>query len=222
MYDIKMLEEEWKRYNRKRYRPWIWALSIMILFGIAIGYLWYAKVPLTNMLPEKSAPSVKKVKTTNTAKRTIVLDGPISVLESKPLSPAEADVPLVEVSMEESIEKPSETVEKKRLEIQVVEANDPSTFKAIEKRFRLGHDIDDSLFLARSYYDKRQYKKAEYWALQTNKIDDNIEESWLIFVKAKLKRGQKNEALRVLNAYIKRTHSPEAKALLEKVKKGIF
>jgi len=37
--------------------------------------------------------------------------------------------------------------------------------------------VDDSLFLASNYYKKGAYKKAVYWALQTNKIDKNIEET---------------------------------------------
>jgi len=110
---------------------------------------------------------------------------------------------------------------KKKLHIEVIDVSKKkSSFKEIEKRFRMGHDIDDSLFLAKSYYQRKNYKKAEYWALQTNKVNENIEESWLIFAKAKAKQGHKNEAIRILNAYINRTHSIEAKVLLDKIKKG--
>jgi len=40
----------------------------------------------------------------------------------------------------------------------------------------------------------------------------------LIFAKSKVKLGHKNEAMRVLKAYIKRSNSYEAKKLLKKLR----
>ena len=94
------------------------------------------------------------------------------------------------------------------------------TAEEITKHFRQSGDKEDALFLARYYYDKHQYNKALNWALETNKIDNNIEESWLIFGKAKAKLGQRIEAIRVLQAYCDRSGSKKGKKLLEKVRKG--
>jgi hypothetical protein len=66
----------------------------------------------------------------------------------------------------------------------------------------------------------RKYKKAEYWALQTNRINEKIEDSWLIFATAKAKQGKKNEAMKVLRAYIDKTDSVRAKELYGRINSG--
>ena len=109
---------------------------------------------------------------------------------------------------------------RKKMHLDIIETTSVSAYKDVAKRFHQSHDTDDSLFLAKSYYRKGNYKKAEYWALQTNKVNDNIEESWLIFVSSKVKLGHKNEAIRILTTYIKRSNSAEARSLLYKIKKG--
>ena len=109
---------------------------------------------------------------------------------------------------------------KVKMHLNIIETTSLSAYKDVAKRFNQSHDTDDSLFLAKSYYRKGNYKKAEYWALQTNKVNENIEESWLIFAKSKVKLGRKNEAIRILTVYIKKSNSVEAKSLLDKIKKG--
>ena len=84
----------------------------------------------------------------------------------------------------------------------------------MEKRFLESHDIDDALFLARSYYKKGDYEKAASWALEINKLDEDMEEGLLIFVKSKVKMGRKNEAISILMTYVKKSDSQEAKKLL--------
>ena len=61
------------------------------------------------------------------------------------------------------------------------------------------------------------YKKSEYWALETNKLDEDSEESLFIFVKSKVKLGRKNEAVTILTDYIKMTNSQEGKKLLYQI-----
>jgi tetratricopeptide (TPR) repeat protein len=98
-----------------------------------------------------------------------------------------------------------------------METSSVTAYKDVEKRFSQSHDIDDALFLARSYYKKGNYKKAEHWALETNKVDPNMEESILIFVKSKIKLGRKNEAISILKSYLKRSNSQEAINLLHHI-----
>jgi tetratricopeptide (TPR) repeat protein len=218
MYDINILEEEWKQYRRKRFRPWIFA-GIGLIFITVLAVVFFEPGQFDRLsFHKKEKRSLDKKKT----EENILIDGPLVNLEVKNADSI-TDTPLVEVSVENETDdqdKVDKDISKKTLQIKVVEANDRNAFKEVAKRFRLGHDVDDSLFLAKSYYAIGDYKKAEYWALQTNKVDENIEESWLIFIKAKMKRGQKNEALRILNTYIKRTNSAEAKVLRERIKKG--
>jgi tetratricopeptide (TPR) repeat protein len=112
------------------------------------------------------------------------------------------------------VEKP-----RKRKHLKIIQTSGSKAYRDVEKRFKDTKDVDDSLFLARTYYNKGNNKKAIYWALQTNKINSNIEESWLIFAKAKARSGRKDEAIRILSSYIKRSNSYSAKALLNKYKK---
>ncbi|MFT7823363.1 MAG: CDC27 family protein [Sulfurimonas sp.] len=121
-----------------------------------------------------------------------------------------------------SRERVDENVPKRKSErkvhINIIEIADVVAYKDIEDRFDETREIEDSLFLARSYFNKGNYKKAEYWALQTNKVDDSIEESWLIFAKSKVKLGHKNEAIKILELYLKKHDSRDAVRLLEKLK----
>jgi len=111
---------------------------------------------------------------------------------------------------------------KKRIHIDIIKTTNITAYKDVERRFKQSHDIDDSLFLARSYYKKGNYKKSEYWALQTNKVNPNIEESMLIFVKSKMKLGRKNEARNIIRKYVRSSNSQEAKKLLYKIENDKF
>lgn len=90
----------------------------------------------------------------------------------------------------------------------------------VEDRFKATQDPKDSLYLAKYYYKKGQYKKAENWAVNTNNIDGDIEESWLIFAKARAKQGFRVDAIKVLQSYYDETNSQKAKELLDKLRFG--
>ena len=90
----------------------------------------------------------------------------------------------------------------------------------IEERFKTTQDPQDSLKIAKYYYKKGNYKKAETWAINTNNIDGDIEESWIIFAKARAKQGFRVDAIKVLQSYYDETKSPKAKELLDKLRFG--
>ncbi len=218
MYNIKALEEEWRRYKRKQRRPLLITTILVLAIALAGGVGYYQNFKLETLIDYigkyTSGYSSKE------ENRSLVfkpyLDQPKETPLKHPKEELTVDNPLVVQPVLERVEKKP----KKKLHIEVIDSNGAAAYKEVAKRFRLGHDPDDSLFLAKYFYAKRNYKKAEYWALQTNKINDNIEESWLIFAKAKAKRGYRNEAKRILKAYIKKTNSTEAKVLLDKIQKG--
>ena len=243
MYDIKPLEEEWKKYKRKKRRPWyILIFSIFLLLLVSLTLLNYKEIDFPKF-DDKSKLKIVTKKST-----TLLIDEALTVLERKKSKVSEVSQtteikPMVKVSYKnetidvgeelpiiednDKIKKPRvktkiETAEKprKKMHLNIIESSSVSAYKDVASRFTQSHDTDDSLFLAKSYYRKGNYKKAEYWALQTNKVNSNIHESWLIFVKSKVKLGHKNEAIRILTDYIKRSNSPEAKSLLYKIKKG--
>ncbi|NPA27661.1 MAG: hypothetical protein GXN91_01240 [Epsilonproteobacteria bacterium] len=100
------------------------------------------------------------------------------------------------------------------------EIKEKEMIKEIEERFKATQDPKDSLWLAKYYYKKGDYAKAELWAINTNNIDGEIEESWLIFAKARAKQGHRVDAIKVLQSYYEETNSAKAKELLDKLRRG--
>ncbi len=248
MYDIKPLEEEWKRYQKKKKRPYIIIFFVLVLFGAGIAVLYYIKdMNNVHILPtDKNITAKPKQKAV-----VFVEDAPLKQLQTDQES-AEEEQAEISDEIVENLPLPSgktvrkkprvkmniittemptvkkrtvkktkiQTVPHKKVHLNITETSAANAYKEVARRFRETKDPDDSLFLARIYYNKGQYKKAEYWALQTNTVDSNIEEGILIFVKAKAKRGHRNEAIRILSKYIKQTNSRAARILLQKIKKG--
>jgi len=160
---------------------------------------------------------------------------PINEKELIPMLPIVDDIPVIDMvgiktknkdtSVEKKITKKNirrnivKDKPHKPVHFKITKSSTASAYKEVEKRFNRFQDTDDSLFLAKSYYAKKEYKKAEYWALKTNKIDKNIEESWIIFVKSKIKLGHRKEAIHILSNYVRQSSSQEARVLLLKLKK---
>jgi tetratricopeptide (TPR) repeat protein len=242
MYDIKLLEEEWEKYQKKKRKPYIVMGVLILLLTGGIVVLYYTK-GIDFILYDKNSTkqkieskplvfiennSLEKLEVKQ-AKRLEVLESTDEIVEDLPLSDdrpirkkprvkmniVTTEMPTVKKKRVVKEEKPH-----KRKHLTIKKTSGSSAYKEVAERFRETQDTDDSLFLARTYYNMKQYKKAEYWALQTNNINSNIEESILIFTKAKVKLGHKNEAIRILSKYIKGSGSMEAKILLEKIKKG--
>ncbi len=216
MHDIKVLEEEWIRYHRKKRVPLYIGLFLLILLTCLLLSALYNN-PFLKDDAGKETPNIEQVTTTTVSKKDITKKG-ISNNDSQQLEddiPTEAVVENIPVLEEEQSKLKEDTANKrKKLALNIIESSGLDAYKDVEERFFKSKDIDDSLFLAQSYYQKGMYKKAEYWALQTNKINTEIDESWIIFAKSKMKQGHKNEAIDILKEYIKRTGSEKAKQTL--------
>jgi len=92
--------------------------------------------------------------------------------------------------------------------------------ETMKKKFLKSKNSRDALLLAKAFYREKNYKESEKWALEANKIDSDLDESWILFAQAKAKMGKKNEAIKILIIYYKRTKSPNVKAMIEKIKIG--
>ncbi len=92
--------------------------------------------------------------------------------------------------------------------------------EVMEEKFRVNKHPREALLLAKAYYKEGDYKQAEDWALKANQLDGSLDESWLLFAKSKVKLGKKQEALKILVAYYKKSRSSKAKGLIEKIKEG--
>jgi hypothetical protein len=90
----------------------------------------------------------------------------------------------------------------------------------MKQKFSKSKSPRDALLLAKAYYKKHQYSASEEWALSANKLDNSLEDSWLLFAKSKAKLGKKKEALTILVSYYKKSHSPKATSLIGQIKTG--
>ncbi len=234
MYDVKQLEDEWKQYRKKKLRPWY--IGILVLISISVPtafFLVNEKVDFSvlktyfkfskNTLSHVETSSTKVMKTKSSVLVNDALDrlemkkNVIDVVGKAVKTPVNilVDIPLLDDQDQSSVQ--AIQADKPKMHLDIIETSSVTAYKDVEKRFLQSRELDDALFLARSYYKKGDYKKAEYWALETNKLDENSEESLLIFVKSKAKLGHRNEAVTILTTYIKESNSQEGKKLLYQI-----
>ena len=93
---------------------------------------------------------------------------------------------------------------------------------SVIKRFDKQKKPALSLFIAKKYYEQGNYKEAYNYALETNKLNPDIEDSILIFCQSLVKLGNKQEAVTTLQAYLQKSHSVQASILLNEIQTGKF
>jgi tetratricopeptide (TPR) repeat protein len=106
--------------------------------------------------------------------------------------------------------------------LNITSNHDDSDLKDVIRRFKKNKNPALSLFIAKRYYAAGEYQKSYNYALMTNEIDKNIEESWIIFSKSLVKLGQHELAMNTLKSYLKTTKSSAADVLLRKIESGTF
>ena len=238
MYDIEQLENEWKRYRKKKLKPWyIGILLFLVLTVPFVLFLMSEKVDFSALksyfqFSNEISSEGSQVVTKETQDRSTVLVNDaldrLEIKEKKSLITAVeqpvkrpvnilVDVPVLDDTSSISYSDELPVADKPKVHLDIVESTSVTAYEDVERRFSQSHEIDDALFLARSYYKKGDYKKSEYWALETNKLDVESEESLFIFVKSKVKLGRRNEAITILTDYIKMTDSQEGKKLLYEI-----
>ena len=90
----------------------------------------------------------------------------------------------------------------------------------IKSKFSKSSNPRDALILAKLYYKNKNFEEAEKWALSANKLNNSLEDSWFLFAKSKVKLGKKEEALKILVSYYKKSNSMNAKRLIMQIKTG--
>ena len=214
MYDIKALEEEWKQYRKRGRRVWyLSGLLLLIIIGVVFAVL---KKNLFYF-----SDSVQKDRNTTIVERE--QNSKVEIPGKEEVIKIIEDIPVLDEvakgkTSESSIVENKSVQSHRKIHLNIIKTSNIRAYKDVEERFYQSHDPADSIFLARIYYNKGKYLQAENWALRTNKVNADIEESWIIFAKSKAKQGYKNEAIGVLVPYIKRTNSSVAKDVLYKIK----
>ena len=84
-------------------------------------------------------------------------------------------------------------------------------------KFEKSNSSDIAVLIARRYYDIKDYKNSEKWALIANELDSNNEESWIIFAKSKYNLKQKDDAISVLKIYTDKANSANIEDLMRQI-----
>ena len=231
MYNVEKLEKQWIKYRRKRV-----VLSTAIVLSIATLIVAFTYFKVTSKIVDINtsvakvavakdiAPKVKSILTKdNVQSKLDRLGTQVPSLETNTMEEAkpERGDGIGQIIFQDEKEQVSKTkVKRKKLMIQVTDRESRDIAKDIESRFAFAKDKSDALFLAKYYYDQNEYSEAEKWALEANKIDSSVEESWLIFAKSQARQGKRVESLKVLQAFFKETGSRNAKILIDKIRRG--
>ena len=223
MYDIRALEEEWKAYQAKKKKPYIFFILGIFVF-LLVFFLFYNKKNIFSTLSKDSLNTVHKIDFQKKYVRSLVNPG-LSRLEIQETYSENkvdndensnellVDIPILDIKEKTKVENNI----RKKVHLNIIETSNISAYVDVENRFLQSHDIDDALFLAKSYYRRSEYKKSEKWSLEVNKIDPNFEEGLFIFIKSKYKLGRKNNALSILKNYLTKTNTQSARELLYKM-----
>lgn len=99
--------------------------------------------------------------------------------------------------------------------VQVVSTKTNRTLEHIIDRFNQTRDPKLALYVAQSFYKKREYKKAVRWSIVANSIEPSNEASWILYAKAKVKLGHRNEAIKALKIYLNQYVSRKVQTYLE-------
>ncbi|ADV45985.1 hypothetical protein [Nitratifractor salsuginis] len=233
MYDIESLERKWQKYRRKRMiRIAGWSLLIIVITTAPMAIYYYSintehavsnGPKVSNKSIEVSAGvsnTVNKNKKTTSApspkQQAILANASVESQAKKTHTNMLIQVSDKSGKVEKNVGIPS----KKKINLEVHDAKSTQVIKEIEARFPYTREYDDTIYLAKYYYSKHQYRKAEKWAMQANTIDSTQEESWILYAKSKAKQGHRAAALRILQAYYDQTGSLHVKMVIDDIRKG--
>jgi len=92
------------------------------------------------------------------------------------------------------------------------------SFKWLKKKFYATNNVKYALDIAKRFYASKKYDKALKWSLIANEVDQKNAESWILFAKTKVKMGKKQDAVNILNAYLKTYSSRKVSTYLKTIK----
>jgi len=221
MYDIENLERQWKRYRKKRFLLPVILGMLLLLFGLSIFFWMGTRSPDTTAdISAVSSSSEYPASPKKEMKNTVhPLSEEVPSMKKRSARKQGWKMTFADSESTQS-DQAGAHAPSRHIAIAVTEKNTKTSVSDMEKQFFSDPNKEDALYLSKYYYKKKAYKKALQWALETNKLDSNIEESWLIFGKAKAKLGKRMEAIRVLQSYYDRTGSAKAKNILGKIRRG--
>jgi tetratricopeptide (TPR) repeat protein len=93
----------------------------------------------------------------------------------------------------------------------------PKSLKYLRKKFYASNDVKYAFAIAERFLEMKKYKEALKWSLIANELAPESDRSWLLFAKTKLKMGKKQDAINILQAYLKTYDSSKVSRFLKKI-----
>ncbi|WP_456382374.1 CDC27 family protein [Hydrogenimonas sp.] len=96
-----------------------------------------------------------------------------------------------------------------------------NTLEYLIERFNQNRDPKLAAYIAQSFYKKGLYKETVKWSIVANSLEPSSEESWILFAKAKVKLGQREDAIQALRIFLNQYSSRKVKSYLESLESGL-
>ena len=103
----------------------------------------------------------------------------------------------------------------KKLSIKSQKTN--NTLKTLIERYNKTEDPKLATYIAQSFYKKGNYKETIRWSIIANNLEPGNETSWLLFAKAKVALGQKEDAINALRIYLNQYSSKKIHSYLQTI-----
>ncbi|WP_455756533.1 CDC27 family protein [Sulfurimonas sp.] len=249
MLNLNELENRWLHYKIKSYIPHAIIGFLAITIAIAISSINFSKEESKKTIQKEVLKESKKtekpiLKETKVIKKVIVKSGTTEQNEKLLITPSlkflrniqndsqeyyneevivkkEKKIVQEQIVPKPQVEEitPEEEVVKHNT-IDITRQNTQEDIQHVIKRFKKSNNPALSLFVAKKYYELGEYNRAYNYALITNELNNNIEDSWIVFSKSLVKLGKKEKAIEILNKYVNNSHSSRAKILLDNIKSG--
>jgi tetratricopeptide (TPR) repeat protein len=93
----------------------------------------------------------------------------------------------------------------------------PKSLKYLRKKFYASNDVKYAFAIAERFLQMRKYQEALKWSLIANELAPQSDRSWILFAKTKLKMGKRQDAINILQAYLKTYDSSKVSRFLKKI-----
>lgn len=96
---------------------------------------------------------------------------------------------------------------------QIAQTNEDKE-KFLLQNFEKNHDFETAHSLMLLYFHKKHYEKAIYWSQEAITLNPASDQPWIFYAKSNFYTGQRNEAIRSLEIYLKHFNTQESTQLL--------
>ena len=118
-------------------------------------------------------------------------------------------------NIKKEISKKDSSNLEQNLSKKLLSINEP-TLKELEDLFRKRESYNLAIKISKIYLEKKDFKNSLKWSKIANKLDNEPEDSWILYAKSLYNLGDKDAAREILEVYLKFKYSKKIENLLQK------